>query len=171
MKNILDDALIAKCKALDFSVESENYDKNLEILQGKLANINEERCNMNGIRRIRKPLTILVAVIALMAMSVATFAASPALRNRAIRAVQFDDGTIRVISTHVIDAEQEEGFYTTVRMTVEDAGGVIVVERECGTMEEITPYNAADLCPDDELLGGGLWAGPVIGQIMCQDLQ
>jgi len=150
MRYSSDDALMAKCKGLDFSVDSANYDKNLEILKGKLANINEERCSMKEIRKIRKPLAILVAVVALMTMSVATLVASPALRNRVVRAVQFEDGTIVVSTTH--EVEVGDGSYASSRVRVSEADGVMVVEHEDGTIEEITIYNAEDLCPDDELL-------------------
>jgi len=154
MKYSSDDALMAKCKNMDFSVESANYDKNLEILKGKLADINEERYSMNGIRKIRKPFAILVAVVAIMAMSVATLAAAPALRNRAVRAVQHECGAITVSMTVDTNAANSG----TIRVTEE--GGVLTMETACGTREIIPIYNAADLCPDDEF---------VHGLIMCPD--
>jgi len=139
-----DDALMAKCKSLDFSVESANYDKNLEILKGKLADINEERCAMNKARRMKKPFAILVAVIAIMAMSAATLAAaSPALRDRA-RAVRHEDGSITVSVT--ADAG-------TASFRVTEEGGVLTMETTCGNREIIHIYDAADLCPDDVLFG------------------
>jgi len=145
-----DDALMAKCKAVDFSAESANYDKNLEILKGKLTQINEERCTMKGIKKIRKPFAILVAVIAVLAMSAATFAASPALRDRAIRAVRHDDGSITISMTVDVD---DEGTVSGGRIRVTESDGEITIESECGTREMIQIYDAADLCPDDELFG------------------
>ena len=149
MRCNLDDALMAKCKSLDFSVESANYDKNLEILKGKLADINEERCSMNGLKRVRKPFAILVAVIAIMAMSAATLAASPVLRNRAIRAVQHDCGAISVSVT--VDAEYADSLGDHIRIGTE-ADGSLFVETKCGTHEILEVYSAADLCPDEMLL-------------------
>ena len=147
MKYISDDAFMAKCKSMDFSVESANYDKNLEILKGKLADINEERCSMNKVKRIRKPFAILAAVIAIMAMSAAALATTPALRNRAVRAVQHECGSITVSMT--VDAEETSG---SIRVT-QESDGVLVMERD-GVREIINVYNAADLCPDDELVHG-----------------
>ncbi|MCL2404862.1 MAG: hypothetical protein FWC92_04860 [Defluviitaleaceae bacterium] len=152
MRYSSDDALMAKCKDLDFSVESANYDKNLEILKGKLANINEERCRMKGIKKLRKPLVILVAVIAIMAMSVATLAAaSPALRDRVARAVRHEDGTL-TISVPVDMEDIGEGGTVRVRIG-EEADGTLFIESDCGTQEIINVIDAADLCPDDVLMG------------------
>ncbi|MCL2361289.1 MAG: hypothetical protein FWC73_05705 [Defluviitaleaceae bacterium] len=82
MRYSSDDALMAKCKGLDFSVESANYGKNLEILKGKLAKINEERCTMKGTRRIRKPFAILAAVIAIMILSAGYLGSKPGLTRQ-----------------------------------------------------------------------------------------
>jgi len=134
---------MAKCKSLDFSVESANYDKNLEILKGKLANINEERCTMKGITRIRKPFAILAAVIAVMILSAATLAASPALRERVIRAVRHEDGSVTIS----MPVDRPSG-----TLSVREEDGVITVMSDCGEVEIIDVQDAVDLCPDDELL-------------------
>jgi len=143
MRYSSEDALLAKCKKLDFSVESANYDKNLEILKGKLANINEERCTMKGLRRIKKPFAILAAVIAVMILSAATLAASPALRDRVIRAVRHDDGSVTIS----MSVDRPSG-----SLSVREEDGVITVISDCGEVEIIDVQDATDLCPDDELL-------------------
>ncbi|MCL2528663.1 MAG: hypothetical protein FWE42_09630, partial [Defluviitaleaceae bacterium] len=136
---------------LDFSAESANYEKNLEILQNKLSNIEKEQSTMKEMRRIRKPFAILVAVVALMVMSVATLAASPALRNMALSAVQLEDGT--VIVSGILEIDASEGSISTIRARMsESEDGTLVIEHECGTQELLNIYSAADLCPDDELL-------------------
>ena len=149
MKNKSDDAFMSKMKAMDFSQESANYDKNLEVLQGKLAIINEERCQMNGLRRIRKPFAILVAVIALMVVSAATLVASHTMLNRSTRAarIQHDDGNFTIVAV-----ASETG---TVRIS---ECGLVEFVHECGTLEVIELYDAADLCPTDELLNTGAYS-------------
>ena len=141
-----DEALLAKLRATDFSCESANYDKNLEVLQDKLSQMNKERYEMSGFKRIRRPMAIMVAVIALMVVSAATLVASYTVRNRSMRAVriQHDDGsmTIRGIAIEGEDA-------STVRLS-ED--GTLEVIHADGTTEQIHVYDAADLCPTDELL-------------------
>jgi len=144
-----DDALMAKCKDLDFSVESANCEKNLEILKGKLAKINEERCSMKGIKRIRKPIAILAAALAIMIMTAATLVASPALRDWAIRAVRHDDGSVTIsVNTENVGSNNTG----TIRVGEEEDGSFFI-ETECGIREIINVYDAADLCPDDSLVG------------------
>jgi len=148
MKYSSDDAFMAKCKDMDFSVESANYDKNLEILKGKLAKINEERCTMKGIKRIRKPIAILAAALAIMIMTAATLVASPALRDWAVRAVRNDDGSVTIsVNTENIGSNNTG----TIRVR-EEGDGTFFIETECGTREIINVYDAADLCPDDPLM-------------------
>jgi len=152
MKYNSDDVFMAKCRNLDFSVESANYDKNLEILKGKLAKNNEERCSMKGIKRISKPIAILAAAIAIMVLTAATLVASPALRDWAIRGVRHDDGSVTIsVNTEEFDCG---GMGATIRVG-EEGDGTFFIETECGTREIIEIYDAADLCPDDPLLGVG----------------
>jgi len=144
MKHSSDDVFMAKCKGLDFSVESVNYDKNLETLKGKLAEINEERYSMNKIKKFRRPFAILVAVIALMTMSVAALAASPALRDRVVRAVRHEDGSITVSIT-----ADDIGTGSSGTVRVREENGTIVLETDHGAIDIFDVYDIADLCPTD----------------------
>ena len=71
-KNDFDEEFIAKFRNTDFSSESRNKEKNLEMLKAKMVTINEERetCMKKG---IRKPIAIAACVAVVLTASVTVF--------------------------------------------------------------------------------------------------
>lgn len=65
-------AFIEKCRNIDFSSESINKEKNLEILKSKLKNIeNEREINMN--KKIKKPVALIAVAATLICLSAAVY--------------------------------------------------------------------------------------------------
>ena len=72
----LDDKLIEQCQNVDFSIESMNREKNLEMLKTKFFAMSQKQegrgvVSMN--KRIKKPLGAAVAIVAVLCFSVAAF--------------------------------------------------------------------------------------------------
>ena len=64
----LDAKFIEKCRSIDFSVESANRERNLEVLKTKLLTINAERENKMN-RKMRRPVAIAAVVAAVICLS------------------------------------------------------------------------------------------------------
>ena len=65
-----DDEFMERCRKINFSVESANYEKNLETLKDKLTKTDEEIYVMN---KFKKHLTLAAAVVALFSISIVAF--------------------------------------------------------------------------------------------------
>ncbi|MCL2375902.1 MAG: hypothetical protein FWC76_00760 [Defluviitaleaceae bacterium] len=70
-----DNDFLTKCRDIDLSADSQNYEKNLEVLKGKLAQIEEERYNMNKQRRFKKPIAVAAIIAVMLSFSAVAFAA------------------------------------------------------------------------------------------------
>ena len=82
------DELLEKCRKVDFSAESLNYDKNLEALKSKLAKIDEESLDMKNTKKIRRSMVVAASLAATLSLSVAAFAAAPLWRQLETRITQ-----------------------------------------------------------------------------------
>ncbi|MDR2183127.1 MAG: DUF4367 domain-containing protein [Clostridiales bacterium] len=88
MKHISDEDFMAKCKNIDFSADSQNYEANLDALKGKLAQANEGGYIM---RKSRKFSVTVAAVLAAIMIPVAAFAAGPVWRYLEITFIQGEE--------------------------------------------------------------------------------
>jgi len=70
---ISDDDFMAKCKGIDFSADSQNYEANLTALKGKLTQLEEEKYNMNNGKRFKRPIALIAALVAVLSLSVVAF--------------------------------------------------------------------------------------------------
>ncbi len=73
MKNDnLNKDFIKKCRNIDFSAESINQEKNLEILKTKLLNLDKERDIIMN-KKIKKPMAFVAVVASLLCLSMAVY--------------------------------------------------------------------------------------------------
>lgn len=73
MKNDnLNTAFIEKCRNVDFSSESANKEKNLEILKSKLKNIENERDSAMN-KKFKMPVALIAAAVTLICLSAAVY--------------------------------------------------------------------------------------------------
>ena len=128
MKQSSKDDFLAKCREIDFSAESINFENNLAALKEKLSKIDEEKNNMMRKRFIKPSVMVAAALIATLSLSAVAFGeqAWRYLQTRVVEGVEFvHDFTVR---------ESEFGEITGITIdweALEEAGGGrIVVEVE-----------------------------------------
>jgi len=72
MKHGYEDDFLAKCRNIDFSADSKNKEKNLEMLKSKLINENEKGI-IHMKKRFKRPIAVAACFIAVLAISTAAF--------------------------------------------------------------------------------------------------
>jgi hypothetical protein len=88
MKHMSDEDFMAKCRNIDFSADSQNYEENLEALKGKLIQTFEEERHMKKNRRFSIAVAAVLAAIMIPAVA---FAAGPAWRCLEITFIQGEE--------------------------------------------------------------------------------
>ncbi|MCL2355576.1 MAG: hypothetical protein FWC70_00270 [Defluviitaleaceae bacterium] len=112
-----DKNLLIKYRSIDFSAESKNREKNLELLKSKLEN------GETKMKNFKKPVAIIAAVVAILLLSVGALAAGPAVW--------------RQIETRVIEGNGDFGMWVLENGDASTAISVSVFEMgdECLVVE------------------------------------
>ena len=137
MKRMSDEDFMAKCRDIDFSADSQNYEANLKLLKNKLAQTFEEERHI--MKKSRKFSIAIAAVLAAIMIPVAAFAAAPTIwRYLEITFIQGEEHVAH-FSMRAGDAATEylgSGMFTMEYMVImegdidRDAEGPIIIEAD-----------------------------------------
>jgi len=133
MKYCSDSEFLERCKKIDFSAESDSYEKNLEDLKNKLTN--EERTTVNRIKKM--PVAVAAALAVVLSLSVVGLAAT-AWRQLDTRIIQ---GEEYVRNFTVQEATDGSGIVMGSVDIDPDASGPIIAEVDG---EEVVLWDAHD---------------------------
>jgi len=129
---------LEKCRKVDFSAESKNFEANLSALVAKADNKNEERVYMKN-RTFRKPLVAAVVALAVLSVSAVAFA-GPIWRQIETRIVQGEQYV-----EHFAIYESADG-YTMGTMHIDHNASVPIVVEVEGELQVLSDRHAfADL--------------------------
>jgi len=140
---------LASCRDIDFSAESQNFEKNLEDLKDKLLvqnNNNEEHDIMmknTNKRNFRKPsFAIAACMAAIIAISVPVFGQDVV---NYIRSVMLGDHVTFIVAEEMSEAERAERLVLIEEaQALIDEGYVIVSEQDFAAIEWLSFTNAAE---------------------------
>jgi len=148
MKHDSDDEFLSRCRNIDFSAESTNYNKNLNALKGKLTNNDEE------IYVMKKSKKLSVAIAAIMIAIMIPVAAL------AVNTLLIGDKIYKPSETKVIQGEEYVHYYeayessdggTISAISIDsDATGPIVVEED--GVQRVHADRSDDIYDIDEAL-------------------
>ena len=105
MKRMSDEDFMAKCRNIDFSADSQNFEANLDALKGKLTQIVKEERHI--MKRSRKFSIAIAAVLAAIMIPVAAFAAAPAIWEYFTITITRSDGNANHITFNANDLDIE----------------------------------------------------------------
>ena len=121
-KSDTDAEFLAKCRDVDFSAESKNFEKNLDVLKEKLLRNNEEEYVVLKTRKLKKPIAVAAALILVLSMSAFAFG-EPVWRYLETRIIQGEQ------YVHYFAAWEAAPYTSMIQMTIDpNAQGPIVVE-------------------------------------------
>ena len=133
-----DEDFLAKCRDIDFSADSQNYEENLDALKGKLAQaLEKEKYIMNKSRKFRKPIALIATLVVALSLSVVAFGDTiwNYIEYNIIKGGEHINH-LNIMSSPVTVVDHEDGHSTAFGITKmeldidPDAEGPIIVEIE-----------------------------------------